>query len=83
MKRSEYEALAAPFRERLLAGDWPDTSDEWLRVEATSRCTTFDCPRYAVATPVTVYENADGVYRVVCGKCSQNTTDIELKLEDD
>ncbi|MEU2434031.1 hypothetical protein ABZ611_31870 [Streptomyces sp. NPDC007861] len=82
MKRSEYEALAVPFRERLLEGDWPDDPDQWLKVEAVVRCTTPTCAAFDVADPVTLHENADGVYRVVCGKCCQATTSIKLKLED-
>jgi hypothetical protein len=78
MKRSEYEIQAPAFRESLLAQaskpqseqKWPPV-DEWLTVEGTSTCTTPNCVAVGVAFPVTLHENADGVFRGQCGNCNQ------------
>ncbi|MFG2022683.1 hypothetical protein [Streptomyces sp. NPDC048825] len=82
MKRSEYEALAAPFRERLLAGDWPDNTADWLSVQGISTCTTPPCEVFDQPFPVTLHENADGIYRVQCGRCGTSIVPV-LNLEDD
>ncbi|MET9350170.1 hypothetical protein [Streptomyces termitum] len=80
MKRSEYEALALEFRVRLAAGDFPE-GDEWLSVPGTSTCTTPNCHAFGVTCAVRFHENADGVYRGICGPCGQ-PTEVKLTLED-
>lgn len=80
MKRSEYTPKAQAFRARLMAEGakaqaeqvWPEV-DEWLSVQGTATCTTPSCVVFGQAFPVTLYENADGVYRGSCGQCGQET----------
>ncbi|MFE4960413.1 hypothetical protein ACFRCW_42365 [Streptomyces sp. NPDC056653] len=34
-------------------------------------CQTPACPAFSQPVPITLHDNADGVYRCVCGVCSQ------------
>jgi len=89
MKRSEYETKAAEFRSLLLAEAekpqdeqvWPEP-DEWLSVQGTSTCTTPTCRLFGYPVAVTLYENADSIYRGQCGICKE-PTDARPALEDD
>jgi hypothetical protein len=90
VKRSEYEAMAEEFRAAMLAESekprdeqvWPNHTDEWLSVGGTATCDTPNCANYGVGFPVLLHENADGIYRVVCGECGASITPV-LDLEDD
>lgn len=89
MKRSEYEAAAVEFRARLNAEGakppaeqvWPEYED-WLSAPGTSTCTTPHCEVFGKSFPVTLHENADGVYRAQCGRCGASIEPV-LILEDD
>ena len=89
MKRSEYEALAVPFRAMLMAEGqkpqaeqrWPEIS-EWLSIPGTSTCTTPTCRVFGVSFPGTLHENADGVFRGICGQCNQPITPVPVFEED-
>jgi hypothetical protein len=89
MRRSEYQKRAKAFRARLQAEAkktadqrvWPDMED-WLSTPGTSTCTTPTCPVFGQSFPVTLYENADGIYRGQCGRCKQSITPVPV-LEDD
>lgn len=88
MKRSEYEAQAETFRALLSTEaekpreeqNFP-MAGEWLSVPAHATCATPNCVNYGVTFPCVVHENADGIYRVICGQCSQNITPV-LDLEE-
>src|SRR3546814_12280046 len=88
-RSSEYETKATKFRARLVSEAqkpetdrvWPDIS-EWLSVPGVALCTTPACVVRGQHFPVTLYENADGVFRGVCGKCNQPTTVIPALEED-
>lgn len=71
MLYSEYQALAEAFRQQLQNGDFPEDPDDWLSLEATVTCRTPGCPVQDAPRTARVYEQADGVYRVVCGGCSR------------
>lgn len=89
MKRSEYEPKAAEFRTMLMAEAakpsdqqvWPDP-EEWLSIEGVSTCTTPTCAVFGVPFPVVLHENADGVYRGMCGECQQPITPVPIFEED-
>lgn len=91
MKRSEYEVQAPAFRALLLAEAekpaatqlFPDFED-WLTLPGTSTCTTppSDCPVSGQPFPVTLHENADGVFRGQCGQCGNSITPVPT-FEDD
>lgn len=89
MKRSEYEPKAEAFRALLMAeGEkprdqqvWPEYED-WLSIPGTSTCTTPTCPAFDVADPVVLHENADGVFRGMCGQCGNQITPVPT-FEDD
>jgi hypothetical protein len=89
MKRSEYETRATEFRAMLMSeGEKPQTEqtwpevDEWLQVQGTSTCTTPPCVVVGWHFPVTLYENADGVFRGSCGKCGNATVVTPAFKED-
>ena len=88
MKRAEYEAKATAFRALLneIASrpqneqDWPDFPD-WLSVPGTSTCTTPTCVVFGQPFRVTLHENADGIFRGMCGQCGNPITPVP-DLED-
>lgn len=90
MKRSEYEAAAEEWRAFLNAEAekpkdeqaFPDDPAEWLSVMAHATCATPTCVNYGQTFHVELHENADGIYRVMCGQCGEAITPI-LDLEDD
>ncbi|ULR51014.1 hypothetical protein [Streptomyces deccanensis] len=89
MKRSEYEALAAEFRSTLEAISqkprdeqvWPEYED-WLSIPGTSTCTTPTCRAFGIPDPVTLHENADGIFRGQCGLCQEPITPVPVFEED-
>lgn len=89
MKRSEYEAAAEQWRSFLNAEaekpkaeqSFPEDPAEWLSVMAYATCATPNCVNYGQTFHVKLDENADGVYRVMCGQCGQSITPV-LDLEE-
>lgn len=89
MKRTEYETKAVAFRalleeisqKPLEEREWPEIG-EWLSVPGTSTCTTPTCVVFGQAFPVLLHENADGVFRGVCGQCHESITPVPT-FEDD
>ena len=85
MKRSEYEALAIPFRARLQAEslkpqgeqNWPEP-EEWLSVAGTNTCTTplDGCSVSGQTFPVILHENGDGIFRGQCGVCGTSIVPV-------
>lgn len=90
MKRSEYEPKAKAFRAWLMAEgekplherQWPEDPADWLSVPGHATCATPNCVAYGIQNPVRFHENADGMYRAVCGECSEPAT-CTLDLEED
>ena len=85
MKRSEYEAKAKEFHALLDSISakpqdqqvWPEFED-WLSTPGTSICTTPAdlCSVSGVSFPVTLHENADGVFRGQCGVCGMSIVPV-------
>lgn len=76
MKISEYQTKAEEFRallnreaeKPLDQQQWPSIAD-WLTVEGFATCTTPDCEVFGETFRVSLPENADGIPRVICGRC--------------
>jgi hypothetical protein len=91
MKRSEYLKRSREFRSYLQAeaakpeGErrFPTRPEDWFSVEAILTCTTPTCVVRGQGFSREIKENADGVYRAVCGRCHTPITDINLQLEED
>lgn len=91
MKRAEYETKAVAFRALLEEisqrpvdqREWPEIH-EWLSIPGTSTCTTppSECSVSGQTFPVLLHENADGVFRGVCGTCNNPITPVPT-FEDD
>lgn len=89
MKRSEYEVKAQAFRALLGAEaakpqneqNWPEY-DEWLAVPGTNTCTTPNCVVFGREFPVLLHENADGIFRGMCGQCGTETTPVPIFEEE-
>lgn len=89
MKRAEYEAKAPAFRALLMAESEKPTTEQlfpeyedWLSLPGTNTCTTPNCVAFGISFPVTLHENADGVFRGECGNCGQPITPVPT-FEDD
>lgn len=88
MRISEYQTKSAEFRALLNREaekpqdqqEWPAVAD-WLSVDGYATCTTPDCAVYGQTFKVTLYENADGVHRVICGRCGASINPY-LNLEE-
>lgn len=88
MKRSEYMIKAAKFRALLWQEstkpqhqqEWPSIED-WLSVGGYATCTTPNCEVRGQTFPVTLQENADGIHRVICGRCGSPIIPV-LDLEE-
>lgn len=93
MKRADYEASAQAFRDMLVneaakpehERQFPEDEAAWVRVPAVAICHTLTprkCPSYDKKFKVNVGENADGVYRIVCGNCQKPISDLTAVFED-
>jgi hypothetical protein len=60
-------------------GEWP-SDDEWPKVQRIAVCGTAGCPAEGIGNQVTLYENADSIYRCACGHCGQPITDLREDL---
>lgn len=56
-------------------GDWP-TTEEWPSITADVTCRTPNCAVEGIPFRVTLYDNADGIYRAYCGRCNTPNDDI-------
>lgn len=83
MKREEYELRAAEFRALLIEEskkpyedqEWPE-ADQWLTIPGHQTCTTPSCVAFDVRYDLVLHENADGVFRGVCGACGHEMTPV-------
>lgn len=58
------EEAEKPMEERNFPGD-----SEWVGLKAISMCETPGCASEGLEFEVNLYENSDGVYRILCGLC--------------
>lgn len=73
MISTDYDTQAAAFRAQLLAGAIPDDPAAWLHAPAELTCQTADCQAQGVTVAWSLAENADGLYRALCGWCQRPT----------
>jgi hypothetical protein len=46
--------------------------------DAVVACATEDCEQLGVQVTVKLHENADGVFRTICGICGGNNNILEM-----
>lgn len=70
---AEYEAAAGYY-----GGEWPNAA-------AYVRCRTNGCPRNddSIEEVAHISIPLDGVWKVVCGRCSRPVEDLDPRLSDD
>jgi hypothetical protein len=88
---AEYAAEASEFRvylqeQAVRARDdqeWPDSTDEWMKVPATVICRTPGCPASGTPYQIDLHEHADGSYGSKCWPCGELHRDRWLAFADE
>jgi len=79
---AQVEAFRQLLADTLAAGGEFPEPDDWLTVPLTVACHTTGCERDGVEHDVQGGVNLDGEYRIYCGHCTQQMTDITAHLDD-
>lgn len=90
MKKADYERRAARFRGELAEQaarprgeqQFPEDVSAWPSVAVVAECRTPGCPVAGRRFEVELHENADGIYRAVCGRCGQPHTHLVPQYDD-
>lgn len=91
MKRADFDNAQRQFRQHLIreskkpehARKFWEEGEGPLTCEANVVCHTEGCVNENVPFTVNVPVNADGVFRVYCGRCSQQAHDLKGRFDDE
>jgi len=80
--RADVEAFRKLLLDTAATGAEFPAEDEWLMVTLTVCCHTAGCVRAEEPHQVQAGVNADGLWRVYCGHCTQKMSDVTEHLDE-
>jgi hypothetical protein len=86
VKKQEFDTRVSEWRRRYneeFSKENPDIPEDWeLHWDVLATCRTEGCPWQSKTHRLTISEQLDGVYKVLCASCNRPVEDLDPMLED-